>query len=156
ADFVGDVGFQIDPIDPSDNGLSQLHEAIFVAAAPPTAVLRPAKCGHHRTGLILQQSLVIGSFYQEIEAQLEHAGASLGRLLNLDLEHLVPRAPDDHADIFSGRRTHRITLTERHLTKRSRAGNRTLPAAFRQPLPQLGISSTRLRWQASSYSASKF
>ena len=98
ADGVGDVGFEIDPVEAADDGLAQQHLAGLLGAAPAAAVCWPAHRGHQRAGLVGQQALEVGGLGQEVEAQLDQPGAALGRLLDLDLDHLVPGPADDHAD----------------------------------------------------------
>src|SRR5262249_35663469 len=49
--------------------------------------------------LVGEQPLEVGGLGQKVEAQLDQGGAVLGGLLDLDLHHLVPGPPDDHADL---------------------------------------------------------
>ena len=104
ADAVGDVGLEIDPVEAADDALAQQRQTSLLGAGPATAVLRPPHGRDHRTRLVQKQPLEVGRLFEEVEVHLDQAGAAFGRLLNLGLNHLVPRPADDHAQVFRRRR----------------------------------------------------
>ena len=53
------------------------------------------------------RALEVGGLGDEVQAEFDQLGAAFGRLPDLDGDHLVPGAADDHADSFLAGR-HRV------------------------------------------------
>src|SRR5205807_5489520 len=97
-DAVGDLGFQVHPVKAGDGRLAEEDLPLRFVAAPASAVLGPAYRRNHGARLRLEQAFEIGRLGQEIEPQLDELRAAFAGLLDLDLDHLVPRAADDDAN----------------------------------------------------------
>ena len=94
-DGVGDVRFQIDPVERTgDDGLTKDDLAFGLGAGKATAIRWPAQRGHPRAQLARQKSLELHGLRQEVQAQFDELGPALDRFLQLGHDHLVPRAAD--------------------------------------------------------------
>ena len=106
---VGDVGFEIDPIEATDDALAQQHATFVFGAGPTTAVFASAHRRHHRTGFVGQQTLEVRRLGNEVEAHLDQSGSAFGGLLNLGQHHLVARPADNHANWVHVPQTHAVS-----------------------------------------------
>ena len=97
-DRIGDVGLEIDPVEPGDDGLADEGLALVLAPGPLAAVGRTADGGDHRARLVREEPLEVGSLLEEVEPHLDQPRALLRGLGDLVEEHAVPGAADYHTD----------------------------------------------------------
>ena len=101
ADAIGDIGFEIDPLErPGDDGLPQHRLALRFGPRPATAVDRPAEGRHPRATLVGQQPFEIDRLREEIDADFEELGPARRGFAEFDLHHLVASPGHDPADFI--------------------------------------------------------
>ena len=126
TDRIGDVRFEIDPIEAARNdGLANASLPFLFRAGPSTAIARPSIRGNPRAKFVFEQAFEIDGVAEEIHPHFDEFDIAISRGGEFGQYHFVSRASEDDAHAIRGQRhapiSGRTTILTRYPTDRSDA-----------------------------------
>ena len=98
-DFVGNVGFEIDPFKAAvGDDLADQHLSLFLGAGPTATVGGSAERRQPGAGFDFHEPFEVDRLGEEVEPQLDELRAAVDRFLQFGLNHLVTGARNDDAN----------------------------------------------------------